>query len=175
MIAQTPWVERKFIFDFPVGLYPSLLERLRGTPARVTEMVNGLSDEVLMKKPNGKWSIKEQIGHIIDIEELHENRFREFEEGKANLSSADMLNKKTEEAHHNDQSIESLLTQLRETRMHFVQQLEQANEDLVSRRAMHPRLNVPMRLVDMVYFVCEHDDHHLVKMREIINQSQSSR
>ena len=171
MIAQTPWVERKFNFDFPAGLYPCLLERLQGTPARVKEMVNGLSDDLLIRKPNNKWSIKEHIGHIIDLEELHEIRLQEFIEGKPNLSSADMTNKKTVEAHHNDKSIESLLTQLRVTRLHFVQELGQANEELVNSKAIHPRLKVPMRLVDMVYFACEHDDHHLAKMRGIINDS----
>jgi uncharacterized damage-inducible protein DinB len=169
MISQTPWVERKFNFDFPVGMYPCLLERLRGTPVSLREMVAGLNDEVLMIKPNNRWSIKEHIGHLNDLEELHENRLQEFIEGKATLSAADMKNQKTEDAHHNDKSIEQLLTQLRMTRLHFVQQLEQANDDLVNRKALHPRLKVPMRLVDMVYFVCEHDDHHLAKMRVIVN------
>lgn len=172
MIAQTPWVERKFNFDFPAGLYPCLLERLYGTPPRVREMVSGLNDEVLSRKSNNEWSIKEQIGHIIDLEALHEIRLQEFVEGKPTLSAADMTNKKTVEGNHNDKSIESLLTLLRGTRLHFVQQLGQADEDLVNRKVIHPRLKVPMRLVDMVYFVCEHDDHHLAKIRAIINYSQ---
>ncbi len=46
MIRQTPWLEPSFNFDFPAGLYPCLLERLRGTPARVEEMVYGI-DELL--------------------------------------------------------------------------------------------------------------------------------
>lgn len=169
MIAQTPWLERNWNFDFPAGMYPCFIERLRGTPARARELVMGLTEETLIKKSGTSWSIKEHIGHLIDIEELHEKRFQEFVEGVATLSPADMANQKTEEAHHNDKPIEQLLTELRVSRAHFIQQLEQASDDLVKRKSLHRRLKVPMRLVDMVYFVCEHDDHHLARARGIMN------
>ena len=174
MIAQTPWVERKFNFDFPEGLNPVFLDRLLGTPLRVEAMVKGLTDAHLSLKINNKWSIKELIGHLIDIEELQEKRLEDYIEGRATLSAADMANKKTEDAHHNDKPIETLITELRISRLHFVQQLERVNEDLIIRKSLHPRLKIPMRLVDMVYFVCEHDDHHLAKMRELANHLPSA-
>jgi len=31
--------------------------------------------------------------------------------------------------------------------------------------ALHPRLTTPMRLVDMLVFWAEHDDHHVHKIR----------
>ena len=43
MSAKLPWIERRWEFDFPVALYPDILERLRGTPARLDELVRGLS------------------------------------------------------------------------------------------------------------------------------------
>ncbi len=33
--------------------------------------------------------------------------------------------------------------------------------------AAHPRLNVPMRLVDLMLFVAEHDEHHLASITEL--------
>jgi hypothetical protein len=33
--------------------------------------------------------------------------------------------------------------------------------------ARHPRLGTPMRLIDLAYFVAEHDDHHLARLREL--------
>jgi len=53
------------------------------------------------------------------------------------------------------------------SRMQFIQQLNRADESLVSRKSLHPRLKIPMRLVDMLLFIAEHDDHHLAKMRAI--------
>ena len=41
MITQTPWFERKFDFNFPVGLFPVILERLRGTVFRIEGMAKG--------------------------------------------------------------------------------------------------------------------------------------
>src|ERR1035441_8564625 len=35
------WFERKFEFSFPVELYPNLCVRLRGTPARIEEIIRG--------------------------------------------------------------------------------------------------------------------------------------
>jgi hypothetical protein len=32
---------------------------------------------------------------------------------------------------------------------------------------VHPRLRQPMRFVDHLYFVAEHDDHHLATISEL--------
>jgi hypothetical protein len=32
---------------------------------------------------------------------------------------------------------------------------------------VHPRLQQPMRVVDMAFFVAEHDDHHLARMTQL--------
>jgi len=37
-----------------------------------------------------------------------------------------------------------------------------------ARVAIHPRLNIPMRLVDMLYFQAEHDDYHLARISELV-------
>jgi hypothetical protein len=38
-----------------------------------------------------------------------------------------------------------------------------------NRSLLHPRLKQPMRLVDHLYFVAEHDDHHLARIWEMIH------
>ena len=43
-MSQVPiWFERKFEFSFPVELHPNLRARLRGTPARLEEVLRGRS------------------------------------------------------------------------------------------------------------------------------------
>ena len=51
MDAVPVWFERKFDFTFPVELHPNLCARLRGTPARLEELVRGHSPEALVSKP----------------------------------------------------------------------------------------------------------------------------
>lgn len=169
MIAQTPWIERKFNFDFPVGIYPCILERLQGTPCRVEEMLDGTNDEILIKKINNSWSIKEQVGHLTDLDGLHEGRLDDLVAGKKVLRAADMSNVQTQLANHNSKSIETILTDFRTVRMKFAERLKEIDDELLSRTALHPRLQTEMRLVDVIYFSCEHDDHHLAKIRWILN------
>src|ERR1700690_1474155 len=64
------WFERKFEFSFPVELHPNLLARLRGTPARLEEILHGRSHQTLIRKPEQKWSAQEHAGHLLDLEPL---------------------------------------------------------------------------------------------------------
>jgi hypothetical protein len=34
----------------------------------------------------------------------------------------------------------------------------------------HPRLKTPMRLIDHLYFVAEHDDHHHARIWELVSR-----
>jgi len=169
MFKQLNWVERKFIFDFPVEIFPSMLERFRGTPSRLEVTTKNLTEEALTFKPEGKWSIKEQIGHLIVLEELNIKRLDDFLNRKEILSAADMSNKKTHEANYNQKNINDLLKEFRETRKHIVDKLENFTKEQVAIVSLHPRLKQKMRVIDLIYFTSEHDDHHLAKIREIIN------
>ena len=162
------WTLRRFNFEYPVELFPAILERVRGTPARIREMIEGKSDAVLSYRPESAWSIKEHIGHLNDLEELHEGRIDDFLEGTKTLRAADMENSKTKEAGHNEKSIEELLSDFRFSRNIFIERLNSIEPEFWSQSALHPRLNKNMRVVDMVYFVAEHDDHHLAIMRQIL-------
>jgi hypothetical protein len=53
------WVNRKFEFVLPVDLFPNIVERLRGTPARLEEKTARLSREVLIRKQGDKSVILE--------------------------------------------------------------------------------------------------------------------
>ena len=45
--------------------------------------------------------------------------------------------------------------------------LDRWDASRLSVTALHPRLNQPMRVVDMAFFTAEHDDHHLARMTEL--------
>lgn len=169
MIQRTKWTERKFTFDFPEGWLSNVLERLRGTTPRIVDMVTGLTDEQLSIQPQGKWSIKEHIGHLTDLEDLHEGRIDDFLNKKDVLRAADMTNKKTYEAHHNSKTIKSLVEVFFKKREQYISRLSKLNEETQKQKALHPRLQILVRPVDIAYFTAEHDDHHLADIREIIN------
>ena len=173
MVKQIKWIERKFDFNLPAGVYPALLERMAGTAPRLEEITGKISEQVLSAKQNSSWSVKEHIGHLTDLEAIHEVRLDEILAGKEKLSAADMTNKKTNEAHHNSSNISILLEDFRQTRENFIKRLEVLNEEQVVRSGLHPRLNIPMRIIDIAYFTSEHDDHHLAAIRNILRNNTS--
>jgi hypothetical protein len=164
------WIDREFVFDLPVGVFPAVLERLRGTPARAGELVAGAAEELLGTRLDGKWSVKEHFGHLADLHSLEERRLREFLAGAAMLSAADPLNRVTAMAGHDRKPMGTLLESLRVYRTELVRTLEMLTGEDVRRSALHPRLEKQMRMVDWVYFIAEHDDHHLARARRTLSE-----
>ena len=162
------WFERKFDFAFPVEQHPNLCVRLRGTPARLEETLRGLTREALTHKPEGKWSAQEHAGHLLDLEPLWSARVEDFLGGGATLTVADLSNRKTHEANHNARELSEILAGFRRARMTLVERVGNLPSHRFARCLVHPRLNQPMRLVDHLFFVAEHDDHHLAKIWELI-------
>jgi uncharacterized damage-inducible protein DinB len=170
LVRRTKWFERKFDFSLPVGVFPSVVERLRGTPARLEELTRALPPRLLAARPaEGVWSAQEHAGHLIDLDELHEGRLEDYANRLEVLRPADLTNRKTFEAGHNDTPLEELLAAFRAARLRFVRRLEALDEDALAISALHPRMQVPMRVIDMALFVAEHDDHHLATITELSN------
>src|SRR5262249_34266956 len=65
-----------------------------------------------------------------------------------------------------------LLLRLHDGRAAWVKKLETLSDDDLRRTAVHPRLHQPIRLLDWIYLVAEHDDHHLALAREAILLSE---
>jgi len=167
MIDRIKWTDRRFNFTFPAGLYPEMIERLRGTPARLEDRVGSLPANLLQRRDGERWSIQENAGHLLDLESLVRQRLEEYLSGATELHAADMSNRKTYEASHNTVPIASILNQFRQQRMDIVDRLDSLNSEMFARSAFHPRLAVQMRLVDMIFFQAEHDDYHLARISEL--------
>jgi len=169
-MTQAPvWFERKFEFSFPPELLPNLCARLRGTPARLEDALRGRTHESLIGKPQGKWSAQEHAGHLLDLEPLWLARVGDYVAASGQLTAADLQNRKTDEANHNARPLEQILTEFREERERLLNRVGELGASLSNRAIPHPRLKTPMRLVDHLYFVAEHDDHHLARIWELVN------
>ncbi|HEX9943525.1 MAG TPA: hypothetical protein VGG03_16045 [Thermoanaerobaculia bacterium] len=63
------WTDRHFTFDLPEGLFPVVVERLRGIPERIEDKVRGLSADVLTQKPRalipGRGDATLQLSHYF--------------------------------------------------------------------------------------------------------------
>ncbi|MFN2492790.1 MAG: DinB family protein [Pyrinomonadaceae bacterium] len=162
------WTDRTFQFTFPVEVYPEIIERMRGTPARLEDRVQSIAPQILTRRDGERWSIQENAGHLLDLESLVRLRVDEYLAGAKSLHAADMSNRKTHEADHNQASMLSILAEFRQQRTQLVTRLDNQSRQTFGLMAHHPRLNTQMRLVDMLFFQAEHDDYHLARISELI-------
>jgi len=165
------WFDRDFDFAIPVWMYPNVVERLRGTPARLEELARPLAKNVVTARDGKRWSIQEHAGHLWDVEALWDARLDDFEAGRDALTPADLENTRTYQADYNLRDLESILAGFRAARQKLVGRLEGYDDTFVARSALHPRLNQPMRVLDSAFFAAEHDDHHLARISELIRKS----
>lgn len=161
------WTNRTFRFDLPLEMFPEVIERLRGTAPRIEEKVRTVPPEIPTRRDGDAWSIQEHIGHLLDLDELHTGRLDDYLASAEVLRPADMENRKTWQADHNLRAIAGLVRQFRQERQAFIDRLDAWDPARIGQTALHPRLKQPMRVIDMAFFVAEHDDHHLARMTEL--------
>lgn len=161
------WFDRKMTFGLPKEMLPFYLERLDGTLARLEKKVSGVPDSVLSSKPDGKWSVKQHIGHLSEVDGIANRRIREMLDGVPEMSPAVF-----EPQDYNPWPMNRVLEQFREQRKANLDAYKAIPESGLLRSSLHPRLKVMMTPVDLAWFDAEHDDHHLVKINEIISTFQ---
>lgn len=167
-MSHLRWVDRSFEFTLTPDWHPVVIDRLRDSPFRLSRKLRQVAPEILTHRPGEAWSIQEHAGHLVDLDELHYGRLDDYLAGVPVLRAADMKNPKTWRASHNDRILQDLIREFETVRGRFVARLEGWDPEGWERRAQHPRLGTPMRVIDMAWFAAEHDDYHLARMSELL-------
>lgn len=157
------WFDRTFIFGVPSAMLPFYLERLEGSIYRIEAKVKGVSDKVLSEKYDDKWSIKQNIGHLAEVDLVSNKRIDEMKSGAELLSPAVF-----EPKDYNPWPIEKVVDFFREARKSNLAKYKDISESDLLKASTHPRLKVKMTPVDLAFFDAEHDDHHILKISGII-------
>lgn len=123
---------------------------------------------------NDGWSVKEHLGHLYDLEELWWRRLQDFLDGKEFLSVADLTNTKTKEAGHNQKTLEQLMQQFISERQRALEAIYDFDKVTLALTSIHPRLGQPMCFIDSLYFVAEHDDHHITPISTLLRAPSKS-
>ena len=162
----TPWLERTFPTGIPADLHPNLRARLRGTPARLDELVRSADMSSLTAGAAEEWTVLDHAGHLGDLDHLFDARLDDFAAGRETLTPWDGVNRRTEEARHRERPVADVLAYVRRTRGQILARLDALDTASYEATALHPRLQTPMRLIDLLHFFAEHDDHHLARIDE---------
>ena len=166
MAKEILWFERKLDFGKPKEMLPYYLERLEGTISRIKTKVNGVADSLLSAQHNGKWSVKQNIGHLAEVDEIANRRIDEIISGVSPMSPAVFEPK----LNYNEMSITDVIQFFTERRKSNLKKYAELLDEDLMKSSLHPRLKVMMTAVDLAWFDAEHDDHHLVKINFILNQ-----
>ena len=164
-MITTKWLEREFKFGLKPGMLPFFIERLSFTVLRIEQKIRGVEDKVLSEKLDEKWSIKQNIGHLAEVDEIAMKRIHEMLSGIPTLSPAVFEPKKN----YNVQPIAEVIAYFDSNRKKNIALYESLSDVDLAKSSQHPRLKAMMNPVDMAMFDAEHDDHHLVRINEILN------
>jgi uncharacterized damage-inducible protein DinB len=173
MIDAPRWFDRTFAFPYPAELLPLVLTRLRGAPARLDEALLGTPLARRTRNAPGGWSAQEHAGHLADLEPLWLARVEDLLGASHQLTPADLTNRATTEAGHNTRELGAILKDFSSGRARLLERVRHLNALQLSHSLPHPRMKTPMTIVDHLFFVAEHDDHHLMRIWTLLNEDAS--
>jgi len=163
LVQPVKWFEREFSFGQPPTMLPVYLERLEGTIYRIEARVKGVSEEILSQQPGGKWSIKQHIGHLGEMDALSYKRIDEMILGVSTITPGAF-----DGGSYHTQPIAEVLHFFRNNRLKNIARYQSLQEEELAKASLHPRLRTKMTPVDMAMFDADHDDHHLVIIHAIL-------
>ena len=158
------WFERQFTFGCPAAMLPFYLERLEGTIIRLEEKVKGFPEEILSTKLNTKWSVKQNIGHLAEVDQIASRRIDEILGGVSPLSPAVF----EPGGDYNRQPVDQVIAFFSDHRKNNLVKYRSLMESDLQKSSLHPRLKLQVTPVDLAWFDAEHDDHHLVTINELL-------
>src|SRR5882762_3915200 len=138
-----PWFERNLKFGYTPEMLPFFLERLEGTIIRLEQKVQGFDNKILSARWNDKWSIKQNIGHLAEVDRVANKRIDEMTSGVAVMSPAVF-----EPQDYNPWPIEKVLDTFKKNRLSNLAKYKTLSEGQLKKSSLHPRLKVHMTPVD---------------------------
>lgn len=167
-MTRPAWVDKVFEFTLKPEQLPEVVSKLNATTGRLRKLLGTVSEADMEIRIDNKWSIKENIGHLTDLEELHLGRLDDLKAKKDVLRPADMSNAVTEASDHHSSSLRELLIQLNEARSTFITAIQGLDNETHAHVGLHERLGVKMRPIDVAAFVSAHDEHHIQTIKDIL-------
>ena len=115
-------------------MFPHVIERVRGGPARLEDTLRNVSKAVLTHREGTAWSMQEEAGHLVDIESLMSERLDQLISGAQVLRAWDGTNKATWKAQHNAKSLASILLAFRKSRLSLVGRFDALPDEMVNKQ-----------------------------------------
>jgi uncharacterized damage-inducible protein DinB len=142
-----------------------VLVQLRNQLSETNKLLNSISEEkAAYAYAEGKWSIKEVAGHLIDAERIFSYRALAISRGeKQNLPGFDE-NTYTSGANFNKRKLKELAEELRLLREANLLQFANLNDVMLKQRGVAN--NSEVTVLALLFIMAGHEAHHLKILRE---------
>lgn len=167
------WLERTWQFPINGIEYLVLIQKLKNTASIIIELTHGLQEEQTKRKVNNKWSINEHAGHLLTIESLWIARLDDFVMGHSALRPWNGTNADTDAANFNRQRLGKILEDFDDIRTVHAEMLSKFEDKCSEMQARIERLNTTMNLRDHIWFMTEHDEHHINAIQQLIQETHA--
>ena len=142
-----------------------VLKVLWSQPKALSDLLGEISDEYAERPyAEGKWTLKELLGHIIDTERIFAYRTLRFSRGDRTPLQGFDQDPYVENSRSNERALTSLLDEFETVRRANMFLLEELNENDLERRGEASGAEVTVRA--LVYLLAGHAAHHLNILRE---------
>ena len=167
-IQFTPWEKRTLSFGRGIDELPVLLERMLGTAARLMDLAAHEPIERLSLRRQGSWSVLEHIGHLIHLQDRMDERVDDYAAQRTCLCRIDLSDQERILSGFTSRALGDVLEEFRLKRVYFVERIQGLDPGAMRHQALHPCRPDRMSVSDMVLYLAEHDDHHMVLMRKLL-------
>lgn len=162
-----PWVDRHMPLGLPIDQLPFLLERLHGTPERLRELFRDQPPHKLRTRAVDAWSMFDHAAHLLLVQERFHMRIEEYRALCERLSPIGFEDAENRLRGHASRDTGDMLEEFRLERMAFIAEVRSLPKGILPHRAEHPCRGPGMRITDALYWLAEHDDHHLACIRAL--------
>lgn len=150
-----------YISKVPEGDVVALLNQLKESSFKMFSAIS--DDKAKFAYGEGKWTVKEVLGHIIDTERTFAYRLFCFSRDHVELPTMDQ-NIYVTNSNYNNRSIQSLAAEYRATRESNIYLIESLTDEQLNRTGVASGNVVSVRA--LVYMLVGHELHHLSVLKE---------
>ena len=137
-----------------------LVDQLHQFAERLAQLLGTVDQAQSSYKPAAnEWSIREIVGHLIDIDELYGERINSMLESENPTFAAFLPDAVVSEKHYHDQDLADLLTTYLERRQLTVDGLSTLEPDELVRTAQHAKFGA-ITVVRLIEILVNHDEVH---------------
>lgn len=145
------------------------LDTLAAFPAALRQQVQPLADAALRYKPEGEWSAIENVGHLIDIENLWMARFRQMLAAENPALPAIDVDETVRQRDYQHKDPANLLHRFAEQRAETVEFVRGLKPLHLERTGIHP-VRGEITLAQGIAIMANHDRLHSEQIAKTVAQ-----